>query len=100
MVTQYIYLQLKIIFIIQTIFFNKFYLLYVSEKVESAFEKIHGLLPKNYESLRIKVIVKTLNHNFNFMVFSKQYLTLRFRNIADKRRRSFKTINLLICGCE
>ena len=74
MVTQYTYLQLKII---QTIFFNKFYLLYVSEKIESAFEKINGLLPTNYESLRIKVIVSTLNHNFNFiMVFSKQYLTL------------------------
>ena len=27
------------IFIIQTIFFNKFYLLYVSEKVESAFSE-------------------------------------------------------------
>ena len=76
MVTQCTYLQLKIIFIIQAIFFNKFYLLYVSEKVESAFEKINGLLPTNYESLRIKVIVNTLNHNFNFMVFSKQYLTL------------------------
>ena len=77
MVTQYTYLQLKIIFIIQTIFFNKFYLLYVSEKVESAFEKINGLLPTNYESLRIRVIVNTLNHNFNFItVFSKQYLTL------------------------
>ena len=69
MVTQYTYLQLKIIFIIQTIFFNKFYLLYVSEKVESAFEKINGPLSTNYESLRIKVIVNTLNHNFNFMVF-------------------------------
>ena len=34
-------------FIIQTIFFNKFYLLYVSEKVESAFEKINGLLSTN-----------------------------------------------------
>ena len=59
MVAQYTYLQLKIIFIIQTIFFNKFYLLYVSEKVESAFEKINGLLPTNYESFRIKVIVNT-----------------------------------------
>ena len=68
MATQYTYLQLKIIFMIQTIFFNKFYLLYVSEKVESAFEKINGLLRTNYESLRIKVIVNTLNHNFNFMV--------------------------------
>ena len=47
------------------------YLLYVSEKVESAFEKISGLLPTNYESLRIKVISNTLNHNFNFMVFFK-----------------------------
>ena len=53
-----------------------FYLLYVSEKVESAFEKINGLLPTNYDSLRIKVIVNTLNHNFNFIVFSKQYLIL------------------------
>ena len=41
------------------------------EKVESAFKKINGLLPTNYESLRIKVIVNTLNHNFNFMVFFK-----------------------------
>ena len=47
MVTQYTYLQLKIIFIIETIFFNKFYLLYVSKKVESAFEEINGLLPTN-----------------------------------------------------
>ena len=39
MVTQYSYLQLKIIYIIQTIFFNKFYLSYVSEKVESALQR-------------------------------------------------------------
>ena len=76
MVTQYTYLQLKIIFVIQTIFFNKFYFLCVFEKVESVFQKINGLLPTNYESLRIKVIVNSLNQNFNFMFFSKQYLTL------------------------
>ena len=34
-------------FIIQTIFFNKFYLFYVSEKVATASEKINGLLPTN-----------------------------------------------------
>ena len=32
-------------------------------------EKINGLLPTNSEPLRIKAIVNTLNHNFNFMVF-------------------------------
>ena len=36
---QYSYLQLKIIFVIQTIFFSKLYLLYVSEKENQLFRE-------------------------------------------------------------
>ena len=57
-------------------------------------EKINGLPPTNQEFSRIKVIGNTLNHNFNFYGFSKQYLTLSFRNIVDKRRVRLK---LSIC---
>ena len=60
------FFQLKIIFYHSDDILQQILSFVCFGKVESAFEKINGLLPTN---LRIKVIVNTLNHNFNFMVF-------------------------------